>query len=636
MKKSFHGFRRVLTVSLAGLLAAQLSLTAFADTADTTVSAGTSADTAAAGTAAVLPAVETYTMGSLLIEVEAVDVPAAAAGLTYNGKEQAGAALPDLNKKYKLRSGTKSAVKPGNYKFELELTEPLPENIAQQIRDGHAGHGAPATPSDYSAVRFYTWKDKSTAPKTLEWSIAPLKTKAPEGKKLTYSGKEQTGVESGSGYTLSGEKAVKPGTYKAKARTSEGYVWEDGSDKDLEIAWSIAPLKAKAPEGKKLTYSGKEQTGVESGSGYILSGEKAVKPGTYKAKARTSEGYVWEDGSDKELEIAWSIAPLKAKAPEGKKLTYNGKEQTGVEAPDNCGYTLTGNKETKAGSYKAVAKLAEGYVWEDGSDKDLEIAWSIERKSSSSGSSGGGGGGSSGTGQKGLMVVRPDGSVSTYGSTGSGSSYVSGSSVTSPGANAGSAPGQPSGTALVQSSPSASGTAAQPATPAPGSLSGQNAAPAGSKLPQDTGAAAASAGKQNQASGSGKSSSGSSANGTGSAGSSKNTSAETPAKSAASAASDVSKEHAETAETLGNAEKETLVAAEENSVTFEFGPAVKDDGQNGPAAGSDPAPAVHRPESFVTGLMSVIWKVLAVLGVLGIAGGVGYMVYSRKHDNWEE
>ena len=93
MKKSFHGFRRVLTVSLAGLLAAQLSLTAFADTADTAVSAGTSADTAAAGTAAVLPAVETYTMGSLLIEVEAVDVPAAAAGLTYNGKEQAGAAL---------------------------------------------------------------------------------------------------------------------------------------------------------------------------------------------------------------------------------------------------------------------------------------------------------------------------------------------------------------------------------------------------------------------------------------------------------------------------------------------------------------------------------------------------------------
>ena len=568
MKKSFHGFRRVLTVSLAGLLAAQLSLTAFADTADTTASAGASADTASAGTAAVLPAVETYTMGSLLIEVEAVDVPAAAAGLTYNGKEQAGAALPDLNKKYRLRSGTKSAVKPGSYKLELELAEPLPENIAQQIRDGHAGHGVPATPSDYSAVRFYTWKDKSTAPKTLEWSIAPL--------------------------------------------------------------------KAKAPEGKKLTYNGKEQTGVGSGTGYTLSGEKAVKPGTYKAKAKTSEGYVWEDGSDKELEIAWSIAPLKAKAPEGKKLTYSGKEQTGVEAPDNCGYTLMGNKETKAGSYKAVAKLAEGYVWEDGSDKDLEIAWSIERKSSSSGSSGGGGGGSSGTGQKGLMVVRPDGSVSTYGSTGSGSSYVSGSSVTSPGTNAGNAPGQPSGTALVQSSPSASGTAAQPATPAPGSLSGQNAAPAGSKLPQDNGTAAASSGKQSQAAGSGKSSSGSSGNGTGSAGSSKSTSAETQAKSAASAASDVSKEHAETAETLGNAEKETLVAAEENSVTFEFGPAVKDDGQNTPAAGSDPAPAVHRPESFVSGLMSVIWKVLAVLGVLGIAGGVGYMVYSRKHDNWEE
>ena len=91
-------------------MALQLSVTAFADTA-----------------------VETYTLGGLMIEVEPVEAPKAASGLNYNGKEQAGAALPGLDQKYRLRSGVKSAVKPGSYEMELELIEPLPENIGRCV-----------------------------------------------------------------------------------------------------------------------------------------------------------------------------------------------------------------------------------------------------------------------------------------------------------------------------------------------------------------------------------------------------------------------------------------------------------------------------------------------------------------------
>ena len=550
MKNRIRSFRKVMVLFLAGLLATQLSLTALADTAAGAAAAdhaGTDVSSAVPG-----PTVETFTLGSLMVEVEAVDVPTAATGLTYNGKEQEGVSLRDPDKRYKLRSGANTAVKPGDYAAELELAEPLPDNIAQQIREGKAVQGMPATPSDYSVVRFYIWKDRTTAPVTIRWSIAALKAKVPEGQKLSYNGKEQTGVAEGSGYTLSGNKAVKPGSYKAAARLAEGYAWEDGTVKDQEIAWSIEALKAKAPEGKKLTYTG--------------------------------------------------------------------KELTGVEAPENCGYTLSGNKETKAGSYKAVAKLAEGYVWEDGTVKDLEIEWSIVRKSS-----GGGDGGSSGTGQKGLMVVRPDGSVSTYGSTGAGSSNSGGSSSTSAGTYAGNPPGQPAGTTLVQNDPSVP-------SPEPGSLSGTSVPPA-SKLPQVSGAASAT---QNTDAAGSKNTPKSSGSTAGSQSGTKK--ADSPAaaeKPAASAASEVSKEHAETEETKAGTANETLVAAEENSVVFEFGPAIKE-GEKDISTDNTGTPAVQKPESFAAGLMSVVWKILAVLGVLAIAGGTGYMIYNRKRDKWDE
>jgi len=523
MRNKMRFFRNISALSAAGLMALQLSFAAFADTA-----------------------VETYTLGGLMIEVESVDTPTAASGLNYNGKEQAGASLPGLDQKYRLRSGTKSAVKPGSYEMELELVEPLPENISREIASGSAAHGRPATPSDYTAVRFLNWSDKTTSPKRIAWSIAALKAEAPAGQKLDYNGKEQTGVAAGNGYTLSGNKAVKPGSYKAVAKLSEGYLWTDGSAKDLEILWSIEPLKVKAPEGKKLDYNGKEQTGVVGGTGYTLTDDKALKPG----------------------------------------------------------------------SYKAVAKLQEGYVWEDGSSKDLEITWSITRKSSSSGGSGGGG--SNGTGQKGLVVVREDGSVSTYGSTGS-SSYTDGSSVISPGTVSGPYASQPAGADLVQAAPSAQ-------TPAPGSLS--TSTPPSSKLPQQQ--ATQPAGSTSGSQKSSKNDTKPAGTGTSSAGQKVTSDSDQEKPADNKQEKDLLKE-AES--TKAAAENETKLAAEESSVIFEFGPANADKDKAESAENDGGAPAVHRPESFVTGLMSVLWKVLAVLGVLGIAGGVGYMIYSRKHEN---
>lgn len=74
--------------------------------------------------------------------------------------------------------------------------------------------------------------------------------------------------------------------------------------------------------------------------------------------------------------------PIKVAIPTGKTLTYNGKSQTGVAAGSN--YTLFGTaKATKAGSYKATAKLKTNanytYKWSDGTTGAKTIKWTIRK-----------------------------------------------------------------------------------------------------------------------------------------------------------------------------------------------------------------------------------------------------------------
>ncbi|MBP9989521.1 MAG: hypothetical protein KBT46_08485 [Ruminococcus sp.] len=65
---------------------------------------------------------------------------------------------------------------------------------------------------------------------------------APAGaENLVYNGLKKTGVEAGTGYTLSGTyEAVNAGTYKATATLADGYIWSDGTTTAKEIVWSIA------------------------------------------------------------------------------------------------------------------------------------------------------------------------------------------------------------------------------------------------------------------------------------------------------------------------------------------------------------------------------------------------------------
>ncbi len=135
---------------------------------------------------------------------------------------------------------------------------------------------------------------------------------------LKWTGAEQTGVEPGAGYTLSGtHKAAGVGEYTATATLESGYQWTGGSQTPKSISWSIAradgpaaptglrgvaPTAAGSPDGKitgttaameyasntaftgAQTCGAPETTGLAAGTYYV----RVKETGTHEAGAHTS------------------------------------------------------------------------------------------------------------------------------------------------------------------------------------------------------------------------------------------------------------------------------------------------------------------------------------------------------------
>lgn len=176
---------------------------------------------------------------------------------------------------------------------------------------------------------------------------------------------EKVAVPESKYYTVEGTStATLPGTYHVKVTLNEGYFWTDGTTDPVEFDWTIKALQTEKPVAiSVLTYNGEFQTGVKAGTGYNLAGTYTAKDaGTYNAKVLLADGYEWSDGTTDALTLTWSIAKKAvAKPSAAKNLVYNGKSQTGVAVGE--GYTVTGNAQTDAGDYTAVAALNKNYAW---------------------------------------------------------------------------------------------------------------------------------------------------------------------------------------------------------------------------------------------------------------------------------
>lgn len=148
-----------------------------------------------------------------------VAIPTARTGLTYTGSAQTGVAATSSS--CYVSGGT--ATNAGTYTAYATLAEG------------------------------YSWSDGTTDPKTITWSIAKAKIAVPTGAaNLTYTGKVQTGVAAGTGYTLSGTTtATEPGTYTCTATPSANYTWTDGTSTSKTVTWTLG----KAPAGITATPS---------------------------------------------------------------------------------------------------------------------------------------------------------------------------------------------------------------------------------------------------------------------------------------------------------------------------------------------------------------------------------------------
>lgn len=177
-----------------------------------------------------------------------------------------------------------------------------------------------------------------------------LKTVAvPEGLTLIYNGKEQRGVASGDGYTLTGSvTAVNKGTYDVTATLASGYKWSDGETGAKTIKWTIeaADLEkadVQYPENKdgNSSYKQAELKDITL---------KDLKEGTDYTQSISSEE---KDGKN------WWIVSFDAKG-----TNTNGKKEIRVSAAEestNPADQLTIKGKTAKVSYSKAKKKSLKY-----------------------------------------------------------------------------------------------------------------------------------------------------------------------------------------------------------------------------------------------------------------------------------
>ena len=114
--------------------------------------------------------------------------------------------------------------------------------------------GTPTSAGTYSVEIRVWWKTVGgtlLAKKNVQVVIEDRTAIAvPVGKTLQYNGSEQTGVESGTGYTLSGTvNATDVGSYSVTVTLEPGYKWPNGSLYDQTVNWKIEKGDRVAPTG---------------------------------------------------------------------------------------------------------------------------------------------------------------------------------------------------------------------------------------------------------------------------------------------------------------------------------------------------------------------------------------------------
>ena len=155
------------------------------------------------------------------------------------------------------------------------------------------------------------------------------------------------------------------------------------------ITIEVLPLKVAAPTAKTdLVYNGAEQTGVEEGEHYTLSGDTtATNAGVYSATAKLKDkaNTTWEDGSTDDVLISWTITEpvtsdeVIADILAMEKVTWqNAEEFLDLEARYNA---LDESEQTAEATAKLATLKAQYDALRNAAFDDIEAAHEVTAKS---------------------------------------------------------------------------------------------------------------------------------------------------------------------------------------------------------------------------------------------------------------
>ena len=216
---------------------------------------------------------------------------------------------------------------------------------------------------------------------------------------MTYTGESMTPLVNNfdsTKMTLTGtHTATNIGTYTVTYSITDknNYEWEDGSDTDITLTWSITKIKLEKPVmmTPEMEYSGNPMTPTVINFDYTkitLTGtHTATNIGDYTVSYAITDkaNYEWDDGTDTDITLSWSIVKAKLSKPVMTTLSYpyTGSSITPIVANYNSDLlSTTGSySATNIGDYTVTLIINDktNYEWEDGTNADVSLNWEISK-----------------------------------------------------------------------------------------------------------------------------------------------------------------------------------------------------------------------------------------------------------------
>jgi len=167
--------------------------------------------------------------------------------------------MPDdnviISKKYDLQ-GKKVVLSGASFTYNGKVRKPTIKTIdGKSLAEGTDYTAVWSNASSEKVGKYsvtITGKGDYTGKTNASYSIVPATVKVPAGRTLTYNGKTQTGAAAGANYTVTGNKALNAGSYKAvfSLKDKANYTWTDGATGNKTVKWTISkaanPLMVKA------------------------------------------------------------------------------------------------------------------------------------------------------------------------------------------------------------------------------------------------------------------------------------------------------------------------------------------------------------------------------------------------------